>query len=253
MSALVPHLSESKQQGITIRRFSTPDEMKVSVDLQKTVWGFSDVELVPHRMFVVANRTGGQVIGAFDDTRPIGFVLGFIANRDGGMYIHSHMAAVLPEYQNRGIGRQLKLAQREDALARGVKLIEWTFDPLQIRNAHFNIAKLGATVREYLPNVYGCTSSPLHHGLPTDRLVAQWWIREPRVNQVLSGNVPPANAEKEVLVPRDILELCERDADKAKEVQTKNREQFQQFFKEGYVVTNFEIGEQNGSYLLQRV
>jgi predicted GNAT superfamily acetyltransferase len=127
------------------------------------------------------------VIGAFDRERAIGFALSVAAHRNGELYLHSHMTAMLPEYQNRGIGRQLKLAQREDALSRGINLIEWTFDPLQLRNAHFNIARLGAIVREYLPNVYGRTSSPLHHGLPTDRLVAQWRIRDPRVEQMLSN------------------------------------------------------------------
>lgn len=166
-------MADSNRERITIRWLVTPDEMQACVDLQKLVWGFSDLEIVPHRMFVVAQRTGGQVIGAFERERAVGFPLAFIAYRDRRIYIHSHMTAVLPEYQNHGIGRQLKLAQRDDALSRGVDLIEWTFDPLQLRNAYFNIARLGAIVREYLPNVYGSTSSPLHHGLPTDRLVAQ--------------------------------------------------------------------------------
>src|SRR5581483_500609 len=165
----------------------------------------------------------------------------------------SHMAAVLPNYQNRGIGRQLKLAQRDDALAREVDLIEWTFDPLQIRNAHFNIVRLGATVREYLPNVYGCTSSPLHHGLPTDRLVAQWWIRQPRVKQLLSGDAPRVDAEKQVCVQRSIFEISEQDANKAKELQSHIRKQFQQFFGEGLVISGFEIDLQNGRYLLQHI
>lgn len=253
MPVLESHMPEANTEGIAIQRLRTPEEMKVCVELQKAVWGFSDVDTVPHRMFVVAHRTGGQVIGAFDGERPIGFVLGFMANRDGEMYIHSHMAAVLPDYQDRGIGRQLKLAQRDDALARGVNLIEWTFDPLQIRNAHFNIVRLGATVREYLPNVYGRTSSPLHHGLPTDRLVAQWRIREQRVEDVISGNAPRAQAKKQVLVPRNIFEMCEQDAQQARETQSQVRQQFQQLFKEGFVVTGFEVDSQNGRYLLERI
>ncbi|HKW18717.1 MAG TPA: GNAT family N-acetyltransferase [Terriglobales bacterium] len=253
MSALVPHMQGSNVQEMTIRALRSPDEVRVCVDLQKAVWGFSDVEIVPHRMFVVAQRTGGQVLGAFDGQRPIGFLLGFMAHRDGETYIHSHMAAVLPEYQNQGVGRRLKLSQRDDALARGINLIEWTFDPLQIRNAHFNIAKLGATVREYLPNVYGCTSSPLHHGLPTDRLVAQWWIREPRVKQILSGETPEKRAEKQASVPRNIFTICEQDAEQAKKLQSQIREQFQQLFSEGFVVTAFEIDDRNGNYLLHRI
>ncbi|HEY7351698.1 MAG TPA: GNAT family N-acetyltransferase [Terriglobales bacterium] len=254
MSTMTTDETELNAKGITIRRFATADEMQVCVGLQQAVWGFSDVEIVPHRMFVVALRAGGQVLGAFDGERAIGFLLGFTAQRDGEPYIHSHMAAVLPEYQNKGIGRELKLAQREDALNRGIDLIEWTFDPLQTRNAHFNIARLGAIVREYLPNVYGCTSSPLHHGLPTDRLVAQWWICEPRVQQIIGGEPAEGNAgAKEVCVPRDILDICENEPDKAKDLQSRVRNQFQQLFREGFAVTGFTIDDQNGKYLLRRI
>jgi len=254
MSVSVSTMPESTTPGITLRQLSDPEEMRVCVGLQKTVWGFSDLEMVPHRMFVVAHRTGGQVIAAFDGDRAIGFVLGVAAHRNSDLYLHSHMTAVLPEYQNRGIGRQLKLAQREDALSRGINLIEWTFDPLQLRNAHFNITRLGAVVREYLPNLYGRTSSPLHHGLPTDRLVAQWWIRDSRVQQILSGNPVELNSEaQQVCVPRSIVEICEHDAEAAKEVQAHMRRQFQQLFADRFVVTGFELDEQHGSYLLQRI
>ena len=228
--------------------------MRVCVDLQKKVWRFADVELVPHRLFVVAYRTGGQVIGAFDGERAIGFVLAFAASRRGELYLHSHMTAVLPEYQNRGIGRELKLAQREDALSRDIHSIEWTFDPLQLRNAHFNIARLGAVVREYLPNVYGRTTSPLHHGLPTDRLVAQWWIREPRVEQLLSQQASLRPAVREhVSVPRNVLDICEHEPARAKELQSQLRQQFQGFFAEGLAVTGFDLDEQSGHYLLERI
>jgi len=247
-------MSESTMTGITLRQLCQPQEMQMCVDVQKTVWGFSDLEVVPLRMFVVAVRTGGQVIGAFDRERAIGFALSVAAHRNGELYLHSHMTAMLPEYQNRGIGRQLKLAQREDALSRGINLIEWTFDPLQLRNAHFNIARLGAIVREYLPNVYGRTSSPLHHGLPTDRLVAQWRIRDPRVEQMLSNQgLKRLAAEEQVCIPRNILEICDQDAEKAKEVQSQVRGQFQPLFADGFGVTGFELDKQSGKYLLQRI
>ncbi len=254
MSLLVSPMPELSTPGITIRRFETPDDMKVCVDLQKAVWGFSDLEVVPHRMFVVAFRTGGQVFGAFDGQRAIGFLLGFMARHNGQMYIHSHMTAVLPEYQNQAIGRRLKLAQRDDALSRGIDLVEWTFDPLQLRNAHFNIVRLGAIVREYLPNVYGRTSSPLHHDLPTDRLVAHWRIRDPRVKQILAGEKPSTNTDiEQVCVPRNILEICERDTESAKELQSQIRKQFQRLFKEGFTVTGFELDPKNGRYLLHKI
>jgi predicted GNAT superfamily acetyltransferase len=248
------NMSESAMAGITLRQLCEPQEMQMCVQVQKTVWGFSDLELVPLRMFVVAVRTSGQVIGAFDGKRLIGFAMSVAAHRNGELYLHSHMTAVLPEYQNRSIGRQLKLAQREDALSRGINLIEWTFDPLQLRNAHFNIARLGAIVREYLTNIYGHTSSPLHHGLPTDRLVAQWWIRDSRVEQVLSKQgAERLTVEEQVCIPRNILEICDQDPGKAKEVQSQVRGQFQRLFADGFAVTGFELDKQTGKYLLQRL
>jgi predicted GNAT superfamily acetyltransferase len=247
------NLPES-MMGITLRKLAQPEEMRVCVDLQKAVWGFSDLEVVPHRLFVVASRTGGQVIGAFDGENAIGFLLAFAAYRDGGLYLHSHMAAVLPSYQNRGIGRELKLAQREDALSREIDLIEWTFDPLQLRNAHFNIARLGVIVREYLPNVYGRTTSPLHHGLPTDRLVAQWWINESRVQKILSPDCPASSpGQAQVSIPRNVLEICEHDPAKAAHLQAQIRQQFQRAFHDGLAVTGFELDDESGNYRMERM
>ena len=253
MSTLVSNGSSSKSKGVTIRSFVTADEMRVCVDLQKSVWGFSDVDVVPHRMFVVAHRTGGQVMGAFDGDRVIGFALAFMAHRDGEMYMHSHMAAVLPEYQNKGIGRKLKLVQRDDALEHGIDLIEWTFDPLQTRNAHFNIARLGAIVREYLPNVYGRTTSPLHHGLPTDRLVAHWRIRELKTKQAAGHTIASRAGTKQILVPTNFFEISARNPGRAKELQSEIRHQFEELFKQGFVVTGFEVDAQSGKYLLQKI
>ena len=108
------------------------------------MWGYSDGDLVPRRVFILADRIGGQVIGAFDGDVLVGFAMSLPGLRDGRPYLHSHMLAVLPEYRNAGLGRRLKLAQRDDALARGIDLMEWTFDPLEIKNAHLNIARLGA-------------------------------------------------------------------------------------------------------------
>jgi predicted GNAT superfamily acetyltransferase len=142
------------------------------------------------------------------------------------------------------------LAQREDALARNIELIEWTFDPLQVKNAHFNIARLGAIVRQYIPDLYGHTSSPLHHGLPTDRLVAEWWLRSKRVQDVLAGahpQVPPAC--ERIAVP--VTAGSGHDVSRSQEqVQAQVREQFEQSLRKGLVVVGFEISQQNGTYLL---
>lgn len=240
-----------KAQEITIRPFATPEELRAGVELQQAVWQFSDAEVVPHQMFVVAHRTGGQVIGAFRRQRAIGFVLAVPVLRNGRTYFHSHMTAVLSEYQNCGFGRRLKLAQRGDALARGVDLIEWTFDPHQLRNAHFNTVRLGAFAREYVPNFYGQTSSPLHFRMPTDRLVAQWWIRDSRVQQILSGRQTNWRGSVEcVPVPTNICEMCESDPQSAQKVQRELRSAFQRLFSQSLVVTGFEIDDKSG-YLLQ--
>ena len=167
--------------AIAIRRCEGLEELRACVALQKEVWNFTDAELVPLRMFVVAEKVGGQVMGAFDGERMVGFALSVPGTRSGRVYLHSHMLAVHKDHRNGGLGRRLKLLQREDALARGIELIEWTFDPLEIKNAYLNIEKLGAIARRYNINQYGITSSPLQGGLPSDRLIAEWWLKSERV------------------------------------------------------------------------
>src|SRR5262249_32963238 len=167
-------------------------------------------------------------------------------------YLQSHLLAVLPEYQNHGVGRRLKLAQRDDALARGIDLIEWTFDPLQLKNAYFNIAKLGAIVRRYIPDLYGRTSSPLHGGLPTDRLVAEWWLRSPRVQSRLSGQPgeEPASSEQ-IAVPASIQDLCRADPEKAEQIQSQLRRNFERHIAEGRAAVRFRLNREEGVYLLE--
>ena len=169
----------TKAGEISVRHCHGIEEFKVCFDLQQSTWGKSDID-IPVPMFAVAAETGGQVLGAFDGDRMVGFTLAIAGWRDGHAFLHSHMTAVLEDYRDRGIGRCLKLFQRDDALARGIGLVEWTFDPLEVKNAYFNLMRLGAIARRYLPNVYGVTSSPLHGGIPTDRLVAEWWLASPR-------------------------------------------------------------------------
>ena len=171
---------------MVIRKCHGLDEMSACVSLQKEVWNFTDAELVPLRMFVVAEKIGGQVIGAFDDGKLVAFALSLPGSRGGHSYLHSQMLAVQSEYRNAGLGRQIKLFQREDALARGFELIEWTFDPLEIKNAYLNIERLGAIARRYHVNQYGITSSPLQGGLPSDRLVAEWWLKSKRVESLVA-------------------------------------------------------------------
>lgn len=249
-------------RDISIRSVESVQEMTACVELQQRIWGYSQLDTVPDQIFVVARKTGGQVMIAYDDEEPVGFALAFAAFRAGQTYLHSHMVAVLDEYQNRGVGRLLKLAQRDDALARSIDLVEWTFDPLQLKNAYFNIERLGAIARHYIPNLYGRTSSPLHAGLPTDRLVAEWWIRSSRVERILSGtphiapNRPQAQAQPQtgacrVSIPAAIREICHDDPARAESIQSGAREQFLQNFASGRAVTGFELTEHSGSYLLE--
>jgi predicted GNAT superfamily acetyltransferase len=224
--------------------------------VQIDVWGYSDGDVIPRRVFIVTQKIGGQVIGAFDVTDEaanhknlIGFAMGLPAVRELSasrpapeLYLHSHMLAVRSEYRNAGIGRRLKLTQREDALTRGFRLMEWTFDPLEIKNSFLNIHRLGAVVCRYTPNFYGVSSSRLQGGLPTDRLHAEWWMRSERVEAILSGAPlisPPV--QQTILVPRQISEWksSSEQNELALAVQTENRRLFQDAFARGLAVIGF--------------
>src|SRR5882672_1003654 len=214
---------------MVIRKCHDLDEVSACVGLQKEVWNFTDAELMPLRMFIVAEKIGGQVIGAFDSGKVVAFALAIPGARGGHSYLHSQMLAVRAEYRNAGLGRQIKLFQREDALARGFELMEWTFDPLEIKNAYLNIERLGAIARRYNVNQYGITTSPLQGGLPTDRLVAEWWMKSRRVNAILNGGRrPDFESLGSIAVPAEIYDWkgSASTRSRALEVQTKNREQF---------------------------
>jgi predicted GNAT superfamily acetyltransferase len=257
---------------VTIRKCEALEEMQACFALQKEVWKFADAELVPVRIFVVAAKIGGQVMGAFvkragaDDVAGnarsarnggeelAGFALAIPGMRNGRHYLHSQMLAVRQQYRNGGLGRRLKLYQRDDALARGFELMEWTFDPLEIKNAYLNIEKLGAIARRYSVNQYGITSSPLQGGLPSDRLVAEWWLKSKRVEAVLRG-VPPAEFKCRVGI--DVpAEIYEWKADptalaRALALQEHNRERFQRAFADGSSVLAYQRSERgDGRFLL---
>ncbi len=241
-----------KHSAITVRSISAVEEMKLGVELQNQVWGYSPLDTVPEQMFVVAQESGGHVLVAFDGDRPVGFALAYAGVHHGKAHLHSHMVGVIPEYQNRGVGRILKLAQRDDAIARGIHLIEWTFDPLQIKNAFFNISRLGAIVRRYIPNCYGRTSSPLHGGLPTDRLVAEWWVESPRVATILKGAPQQiSNDAVRISLPANIRQLVADDPTTAESIQTTMREQFEQNFRDGRAAVAFEFDTLQASYVLE--
>jgi predicted GNAT superfamily acetyltransferase len=239
---------------IEVRALTEHREFAEAVALQKTIWGFEEIELLPVRLFVVATKVGGQVFGAFDQGRMVAFLLAIPGLKPGGKYyLHSHMMGVLSEYRNAGIGRLLKLKQREEAIAREIALVEWTFDPLEVKNAFFNIERLGAVVRRYVLNQYGTTTSALHGGLPTDRCVAEWYVDSPRVTNLLdkgSFERPPEAARIEI--PVAIQQWKHQDPARAREAQAAISNQFQEHFRAGLAVTGFERAEDKGTYILSK-
>lgn len=222
---------------MNVRALAGHAEFAEAVRLQKDIWGFPDLELLPVRFFVVASRIGGQTLGAFDGNRMAGFLLAIPGmKKDSGIpYIHSHMLGVLNDYRDAGVGRMLKAAQREDALARGIPLIEWSFDPFEVKNAYFNLEVLGAIVRTYVPNMYGVTDSPLHGHLPTDRCIAEWWIMDQRSDGRPHDKSPVAFVP---LPPR-----------KTRESQESLARELQRHFADGLAITGFERSG-SGIYLL---
>jgi len=238
---------------IELRALTESRQFQEAVELQKTVWGFSDIELLPVRLFVVATKVGGQAFGAFDGNAMVGFLLSIPGLKPGGgSYLHSHMLGVLPEYRNKGVGRMLKLRQREDALQRGIQLIEWTFDPLELKNAFFNTERLGAIVRRYVENQYGTTTSPLHGGLPTDRCVAEWWLASPHADAVLAGRTPARDLVERIEVPADIDVIRREEPRRAREIQRSLGARLMSGFDRGLAVIGFERSESVGAYLLGR-
>ena len=171
----------------TYRDLATLEEFSQVVELERRIWGPGYDEVVPVPILAVSVHRGGILIGAFDGDQMIGFVYSLPGIRDGKPTQWSHMAGVVDEYRSAGLGRTLKLLQRDRTLAMGLDLIEWTYDPLQAMNAHLNFAKLGVVAAEYAENIYGTSSSPLHQGNPTDRFVAEWWIRTPHVERRLAA------------------------------------------------------------------
>jgi predicted GNAT superfamily acetyltransferase len=237
---------------IDVRHCSSLAEYEECVRLEHAVWG--EAIAVPSAVFVVAHHTGGQIVGAFDDGKMAGFTLALAAIRAGKPSLHSHMTAVLPEFRDRGIGRRLKLFQRQDALKRGIDLIEWTFDPLDLKNAHFNLVRLGAVAQQYIPDCYGVTASPLHGGLPTDRLVAEWWLGSERVKSILADDVRPMRGSPErVTIPQNLAEIIPSNREAATRIQAEAREQFQKWFAEGYAATGVESREGATDYLLEPI
>jgi predicted GNAT superfamily acetyltransferase len=256
---------------IVIRTCEGFDELEACVQLQVETWGYDPTDVIPRKAYKVAQKIGGQVMGAFDTALPgapaegdarslVGFVMSLPGVKAGNgvpprAYLHSHMLAVREEYRNRGLGARLKLEQRLEALSRGIRHMEWTFDPLEIKNAFLNIHKLGAIVRGYQVDFYGVSSSRLQAGLPTDRLVAEWLLDSPRVQAILEKrSVETLDIEERILVPASIYEWKVSEDGRALAVQLENRSKFQQAFAQGLAVVGFvRDAEGNGIFELGRL
>ena len=253
---------------IMIRNCKGQAELEACVNLQVETWGYDPTDVIPRKAFLVWQKVGGQVIGAFDPDLPgtppegspeslVGFVLALpgIKSGDGQPrpYLHSHMMAVKDGYRNHGLGVRLKLAQRDEALSRGIDHIEWTFDPLEIKNAFLNIHKLGAIARTYHADFYGVSSSRLQGGLPTDRLVAEWRIDSPHVRAILDHRATRSLAvDASILVPAAIYNWKASDLERCRalQVQQDNRAKFLDAFSHGHAVLGF-IRDADGNGVFQ--
>jgi predicted GNAT superfamily acetyltransferase len=216
---------------ITTRPLHSLSDFHRCVQIAREVWADAPLDTEPHVTYVIADHTGGQVLGAFVGDAMVGFTKAYVGLHDSTPYLHSHMAAVLPTHRDQGIGRQLKLAQREDALRRNFRLIEWTFDPLETKNAHFNLNRLGAISRHYIPNFYGITTSPLHRGMPTDRLLVEWHLDSPRVLAAINQLTPPQrDCPAQIHLPNTVSSLVD--------LQSNLRAEFTDWFAKGYAATS---------------
>jgi len=236
---------------VRVRKCEKLEEFEYCVELQRLIWGEADLEVEPVTAFVVAAHTGGQVLGAFDGGRMIGYTLAVVGARNGVPYLHSHMTGVQSDYRDQGVGRMLKLFQRDEALSRGIRLVQWTFDPLELRNAHFNLNRLGAICREYLPNLYGVTTSPLHRGLATDRLLVEWRLDSARtVAAIQNLSNDPLEAAATIELPAELERWQQENGPEIQNLQARMREEFTKWFAKGYAAVGLRTGKGDPAYLL---
>ena len=270
---------------MTIRPLHTIDEFRQVLELEKAIWGYEDSDdAVGIPVFVITVKRGGILLGAFDGDRMIGFVYSLAGLKHGRPMQWSHMLGVIEGYRATGIGRDLKLEQRRLALEMGLDLMEWTYDPLVAVNAHLNFNRLGVVVEDYVLNVYGDSSSPLHRGTPTDRFIAQWWMRSPQVAAALGADagtsappildLPLANAvadngtwlactgvdltcaaeELAVAIPAGFNDMLDREPGLGHQWRMASWQMFGHYLNAGYLVTGFSFGPgpREGRYRLSR-
>lgn len=241
---------------ITIRECRSVEEFDSCISLQSEAFGLPDLEISPRRHFIVSRQAGGWTLGAFAGDRMVGFVHHLAAVRPNNeIFGYSHVMAVARDYQNKGVGARLKWAQRAKAMSEGRDFIKWTWDPMQARNAHFNLNRLGVSVHTYVENFYGLDYDQSDRpGLPSDRLFASWRLNSPRVSALAAGLPSTIDAQpvKKIAIPTDWATVVKRNAQEARDEQARVRTEFRNAFAEQLVCAAFERGTEQSQYLLFR-
>ncbi len=248
---------------IEVRDCATFEEFDRCIELQREAFALPDLEVTPRRHLIVTRRAGGWTLGAFSGREMVGFVHHMVAVTGEGEVIgYSHMMAVARAYQNHGVGARLKWAQRARALGEGQRLIRWTWDPMQARNAHFNLNRLGVEVRSYAVNFYGTDYITMPReetvngvSLDSDRLFAEWSLDSARVGRLAEGgpvDYAPAPAQT-IEIPSDWATLVRQDKARARREQLRVRAEFQDAFTAGLVCAGFQRDETRPRYLLYEV
>ncbi len=245
------------ESEIEIRECASVEELTQCVALQREVFALPEIEISPVRHLIVTRQAGGFTLGAFAAGKLAGFVLSVAAFVGNEKFFYSHMTAVKKDFQSSGIGAQLKWAQRARALEKGVNYIKWTFQPVQARNAFFNLEKLGAIVRRYEPNFYGTDyltsrDQTKQVGLDSDRLFAEWRLDSEKVERLAKGEqfFEPDKSAREIEIPSDWNLLVKENPERAVAEQQRVKEEFQAAFGDRLIGRRFERSETNPKYLL---
>jgi len=249
-------MPQQTDREIKIRECETVEDFDQCVRLQKEAFGLPDIEISPRRHLIVSKHAGGWTLGAFVGEEMVGFVHHLAGVNGEEIFGYSHMMAVAVTFQNAGIGAKLKWAQREKALREGRRFIKWTWEPMQARNAHFNLNRLGVVVRAYAGNFYGTDytqpSRDLQLGLDSDRLFAEWQLDSPRVVALSERRefVIDSTPAKEIIIVPNWRELQKQNPERAREEQFRVRAEFEEAFSKGLVCAAFRRDDEKPRYLL---
>jgi predicted GNAT superfamily acetyltransferase len=284
-----PEPFDDSPEPVALRRVETVEEYRAVEEVQREAWGFTTDAPVPTPILRAINDNGGLLLGAFSGPKMIGFALGFLAREEEKLFHYSHMTAVRPSRQHRHVGLALKARQREEVLGEGLDEVRWTYDPLQSKNAGFNVRRLGGVPDRYLPRYYGTMADAINEGLDTDRVRLVWRLRDPKVEERLHGHVPspaddlarlerseslietalgpsglrrpvavrtPTTANVCLEIPVDLSSVRARDLGGTRRWREATREAFTRAFAEGYAVDDFAVvsvgNERRSFYFLDR-